>query len=195
MNLFEVEAVGLQRRKQRLNRPAFGILGWGVSAIGITGDEQPLALFQALGAEVECLSPEPTGFAQHPLLADAQVLEGAQHGGRSLAAEACVGLDAQADWVRDSSAPASPPITCDSCAAACCRLEVLCLTDGDIPERFTTLDDWGGTVMARLEDGWCAALNRDSLRCRIYAQRPLGCREFALGSDECLSERAAKPTG
>lgn len=43
--------------------------------------------------------------------------------------------------------------------------------------------------MRRLEDGWCAALDRDSMRCTIYAQRPMICREFALGSEDCLEER------
>ena len=41
----------------------------------------------------------------------------------------------------------------------------------------------------RLDDGWCAALNRDTLMCRIYAQRPLICREFAMAEEECVKER------
>jgi len=44
--------------------------------------------------------------------------------------------------------------------------------------------------MARLEDGWCAALDRDTLMCTIYENRPWICREFAVGSHECLVERA-----
>jgi Fe-S-cluster containining protein len=44
--------------------------------------------------------------------------------------------------------------------------------------------------MDRLDDGWCAALDRDTLRCRIYAQRPLICREFEMGGSDCLAERA-----
>jgi Fe-S-cluster containining protein len=43
--------------------------------------------------------------------------------------------------------------------------------------------------MMRLDDGWCAALNRDTLMCRIYELRPLICREFAMGEDECVEER------
>jgi Fe-S-cluster containining protein len=43
--------------------------------------------------------------------------------------------------------------------------------------------------MARLADGWCAALDRGSMACTIYDQRPLVCREFEVGSDECLVER------
>ncbi|MBK1642476.1 zinc/iron-chelating domain-containing protein [Chromatium okenii] len=83
----------------------------------------------------------------------------------------------------------TPSFTCDDCTAACCRLEVLCLTDTGVPSRFTTRDRWGGIVMARLNDGWCAALDRDTLRCRIYLQRPLVCREFEMGGVDCLVER------
>jgi Fe-S-cluster containining protein len=44
--------------------------------------------------------------------------------------------------------------------------------------------------MDRLDDGWCAALDRATLRCRIYDQRPLICRELAAGGPDCLAERA-----
>jgi Fe-S-cluster containining protein len=44
--------------------------------------------------------------------------------------------------------------------------------------------------MDRLPDGWCAALDRDTLRCRIYEQRPLICREFEEGGPDCVAERA-----
>ena len=43
--------------------------------------------------------------------------------------------------------------------------------------------------MARLDDGWCAALDRDTLMCTIYDNRPLICREFEMGADECITER------
>lgn len=80
-------------------------------------------------------------------------------------------------------------VSCSSCAACCCRLEVMLLTDTGVPERFIDEDDWGGQVMRRLDDGWCAALDRNSMRCTIYSRRPLICREFELGSDDCLEER------
>lgn len=63
------------------------------------------------------------------------------------------------------------------------------ITDTGVPERFIETDQWGGSVMAREEDGWCAALDRDTMLCTIYAQRPLICREFEMGSYECLVER------
>jgi len=67
------------------------------------------------------------------------------------------------------------------------------ISDTGVPDRFVEVDQWGGMRMARLDDGWCAALDRDTLRCTIYAQRPLICREFEMGSYECVAERAVKP--
>lgn len=81
------------------------------------------------------------------------------------------------------------PVTCDTCQACCCRLEVMLITDTGVPERYIDIDPRGGMVMARLDDGWCAALNRDTLLCSIYSNRPLICREFAMGEEDCLTER------
>jgi uncharacterized protein len=90
-----------------------------------------------------------------------------------------------------SPAPSNPPpITCEHCAAVCCRLEVLCLTDTGVHRRYTRPNPGGVPSMDRLPDGWCAALDRDTLRCRIYEQRPLICREFEEGGVDCLAERA-----
>jgi Fe-S-cluster containining protein len=87
-----------------------------------------------------------------------------------------------------------PKVTCSTCAACCCRLEVLLITDTGVPEAFVELDRWGGATMKRLDDGWCAALDRNTMLCTIYERRPLICREFAMGSDECKAERqAVKP--
>lgn len=61
--------------------------------------------------------------------------------------------------------------------------------EDDIPDRYTRVDRWGGQVMARLEDGWCAALDRETMRCRIYARRPGVCRDYPTGGDDCLVER------
>ena len=62
--------------------------------------------------------------------------------------------------------------------------------EDDVPQKFIEIDRWGGQVMARLEDGWCAALDRDSMLCRIYARRPGVCREFEMGGDDCATERS-----
>ncbi|WP_277964532.1 YkgJ family cysteine cluster protein [Pseudomonas sp. RIT-To-2] len=82
-----------------------------------------------------------------------------------------------------------PTVTCDTCAAKCCRLEVMLITDTGVPERFIATDDWGSQTMARLDDGWCAALDRRTMSCSIYRQRPLICREFDMGGSDCLEER------
>jgi Fe-S-cluster containining protein len=88
-------------------------------------------------------------------------------------------------------APIAADVTCDTCAAKCCRLEVMLITDTGVPERFIEVDDWGSETMARLDDGWCAALDRRSMSCSIYQNRPLICREFDMGGADCLEERVA----
>nr|WP_256372107.1 YkgJ family cysteine cluster protein [Dechloromonas sp. HYN0024] len=80
-------------------------------------------------------------------------------------------------------------MSCDQCAACCCQLEVMLMAGDDVPRRLTTQDEWGGWVMRRLDDGWCAALDRDTMRCTIYAQRPDNCRVFEMGDDDCRRER------
>ncbi|MCB1872781.1 MAG: YkgJ family cysteine cluster protein [Gammaproteobacteria bacterium] len=82
-------------------------------------------------------------------------------------------------------------VTCADCEACCCRLEVLLITDTGVPENFIEIDQWGGMVMQRLEDGWCSALNRNTMLCTIYEQRPWVCREYEMGGYECISERKA----
>lgn len=89
----------------------------------------------------------------------------------------------------DASEAPIPTVTCATCPAACCRLEVLLVTDTGVPERYVEYDRRGGASMARLDDGWCAALDRATLLCTIYDRRPLICREFEMGGHECLVER------
>ena len=81
-------------------------------------------------------------------------------------------------------------ITCSTCHACCCRLEVILMGEDSPPERFVETDRWGGQVMARLDDGFCAALDRTTHRCTIYAKRPGVCRDFVMGDDDCQTERA-----
>ncbi|MCM0613828.1 YkgJ family cysteine cluster protein [Marinobacter sediminum] len=82
-------------------------------------------------------------------------------------------------------------VTCSTCRANCCRLEVMLITDTGVPEKYVAVDDWGGMTMARLDDGWCAALDRSTMLCSIYEKRPLICREFEMGGYDCLVERAS----
>lgn len=64
------------------------------------------------------------------------------------------------------------------------------ITDTGVPENYIAYDEWGAAMMQRLADGWCAALDRKTMLCSIYEQRPLICREFAMGGDDCLAARA-----
>lgn len=64
------------------------------------------------------------------------------------------------------------------------------ISETGVPERFIETDSWGGQTMARLEDGWCAALDRNTMLCSIYEKRPFICRQFEMGGYECLEERA-----
>ncbi|WP_083796267.1 YkgJ family cysteine cluster protein [Vibrio sp. AND4] len=80
-------------------------------------------------------------------------------------------------------------VSCSNCKACCCRLEVMIISDTGVPEQFIKRDQYGGETMKRLYDGWCAALDRDTLMCTIYENRPWICREFEMASDECLDER------
>jgi Fe-S-cluster containining protein len=81
-------------------------------------------------------------------------------------------------------------ITCATCEACCCRLEVMLMSGDDIPPGLTKQDRWGGWVMARRDDGWCAALDRDTMLCRIYERRPMICREYQAGDSDCIIQRA-----
>lgn len=85
---------------------------------------------------------------------------------------------------------AAEAVTCATCRACCCRLEVMLITDTGVPKEYITEDKWGGETMLRLDDGWCSAIDRETMLCTIYEQRPWICREFEMGSDECLDERA-----
>jgi Fe-S-cluster containining protein len=69
----------------------------------------------------------------------------------------------------------------------------LLVTDTGVPDVFVEEDQWGSSRMRRLADGWCAALDRNTMLCTIYEKRPLICREFATGSDDCITERNAPP--
>ena len=90
----------------------------------------------------------------------------------------------------EAALPANPALTCSTCEACCCKLEVILMGDDEIPRHLTREDQWGGEVMRRLDDGWCIALNRDTQLCTIYERRPGVCREYLMGGIECAEERA-----
>src|SRR6476619_5823099 len=83
-------------------------------------------------------------------------------------------------------------VTCASCEASCCRLEVMLMSEDAVPLHLTEEDPWGGRVMARGDDGWCAALDRDTLLCGIYERRPTICRDYEMGGTDCIAERSER---
>ncbi|EAS65599.1 YkgJ family cysteine cluster protein [Photobacterium angustum] len=83
----------------------------------------------------------------------------------------------------------TPEVSCSNCKACCCRLEVMIISDTGVPERHIKRDMWESETMLRLADGWCSALDRETFMCTIYENRPWICREFEMGSYECVDER------
>ncbi|MCE5180994.1 MAG: YkgJ family cysteine cluster protein [Betaproteobacteria bacterium] len=81
-------------------------------------------------------------------------------------------------------------VSCATCEACCCRLEVMLIGDDGVPDEFTVQDRWGGWVMRRLDDGWCAALDRNTMLCTIYEHRPNICRDYQAGDSDCLGQRS-----
>lgn len=84
-----------------------------------------------------------------------------------------------------------PGVQCARCQAVCCRLTVPVMPDDPTPARYIARDAHGMEMMARGDDGWCVALDRDTMRCGIYALRPQVCRDFRMGGGDCRAERAA----
>lgn len=59
-----------------------------------------------------------------------------------------------------------------------------------IPHDLIEEDQWGALEMRQDEEGWCAAVDRNTMLCTIHPRRPQVCRDFDQGSHECLDERA-----
>lgn len=84
-----------------------------------------------------------------------------------------------------------PSISCSACDAVCCRLTVVVMPEDNVPRHLIDHTTAGLNVMARGEDGWCAALDQARMCCSIYELRPSVCRKFAMGGPYCRAERAA----
>lgn len=61
--------------------------------------------------------------------------------------------------------------------------------DDEVPIRYLDEDRWGGSVMRRLDDGWCAALDRNTMMCSVYQRRPEVCCVYQMGASDCVLER------
>lgn len=87
---------------------------------------------------------------------------------------------------------ATPAVSCDRCDAVCCRLTVVLMPEDDaVPRHLVERNGQGVEVMARDEEGWCAAIDPQRLCCSIYADRPVVCRKFSMGGPYCLDIRAS----
>lgn len=83
-----------------------------------------------------------------------------------------------------------PSVHCTTCDAVCCRLTVVLGADDAVPPHLVTRNVDGVAILARSADGWCVALDRERMRCGIYAARPAVCRKFAMGGPYCREERS-----
>jgi uncharacterized protein len=61
--------------------------------------------------------------------------------------------------------------------------------DDVVPFELTERDQWGGWVMARLDDGCCSALDMKTFLCTVYECRPMICRDYQVGDFDCIQER------
>jgi Fe-S-cluster containining protein len=82
-----------------------------------------------------------------------------------------------------------PSVQCTACEAVCCRLTVVLMPEDDVPDWLVAHDTHGLATLAKGDDGWCAAVDPNTSRCTIYAQRPAICRKYAMGSPSCRDER------
>lgn len=78
------------------------------------------------------------------------------------------------------------PDNCKGCGGCCC-LHAEVEPGDDTPEELTEIDpDDGKRYMKRDSELWCAALDRKTMTCTIYDQRPTCCQEFERGSKPCF---------
>lgn len=82
-----------------------------------------------------------------------------------------------------------PGVQCTTCEAVCCRLTVVLMPEDRVPAWLIDHDKHGLEILAKGEDGWCAAVDPNTSRCTIYENRPGICRKFAMGSPSCRGER------
>jgi Fe-S-cluster containining protein len=95
----------------------------------------------------------------------------------------------RATATRIDPAAAPPEPLCSRCDAVCCRLTVVLMPEDRVPRHLVVRNEQGVEVMARNDEGWCAAVDPLHMRCSIYADRPAICRGFAMGGAYCLDIR------
>lgn len=91
--------------------------------------------------------------------------------------------------LRDDDGVIDPTVHCSDCEAVCCRLLVIVDPEDPVPRSPAEANAEGLVVMNRGEDGWCVALDRQSMSCSIYELRPGACRRFTMGAGYCRAIR------
>ena len=85
------------------------------------------------------------------------------------------------------------PLDCFSCAACCgSAFDAVEADEGEPvlalhPHLFTK--QFGRDQLLRTTEGFCPALDRSCNSCRIYSDRPQSCRDFTVGSSNCIFAR------
>lgn len=69
-----------------------------------------------------------------------------------------------------------------SCRAICCSL-VFALTKEEVQRGTIKWDPKKPYFLARDDDGYCSHLDRESLRCNIWEERPKNCRKYDCRKD------------
>jgi Fe-S-cluster containining protein len=64
-----------------------------------------------------------------------------------------------------------------SCKARCCMLR-FALTKEEVQKELFTHDPSRPFFMAKDQDGYCPHLDRGTLRCLVWSERPLRCRRY-----------------
>lgn len=82
--------------------------------------------------------------------------------------------------IEDEGIPdAAPPCSSlmQECKARCCSL-AFALTKEEVQRGIVAYDRKKPFFIARGEDGYCAQIDRKTLRCIVYEDRPLRCRRY-----------------
>ena len=82
-----------------------------------------------------------------------------------------------------------PSVQCTTCEAVCCRLTVVLMPEDHVPAWLIDHDEHGMEILAKGEDGWCAAVESEHLRLHHLRRPPGICRKYAMGSPSCRDER------
>jgi hypothetical protein len=80
-------------------------------------------------------------------------------------------------------------IDCESCLSACearCCTLIFSLTRDEVKAGVVEYNRNRPYFIARDEDGYCPHLDRESLQCQVWENRPLRCRRYDCRDDEYI---------